>query len=40
MVTAMRAPVGDFQDWDAVRTWGEGLAGQVLARIAAPAGPY
>jgi menaquinone-dependent protoporphyrinogen oxidase len=40
MVTAMRAPVGDFRDWDAVRTWGEDLAGQVLAPVAAPAVPH
>ena len=29
MATAMRAPVGDFRDWDAVRAWGEELAGQI-----------
>ena len=26
MVTAMRAPVGDFRDWDAVAAWGEAVA--------------
>ncbi len=26
MVTAMRAPVGDFRDWDAVAAWGEEIA--------------
>jgi menaquinone-dependent protoporphyrinogen oxidase len=26
MVTAMRAPVGDFRDWEAVRTWAEEIA--------------
>jgi menaquinone-dependent protoporphyrinogen oxidase len=26
MVTAMRAPVGDFRDWDAVRAWSEEIA--------------
>jgi menaquinone-dependent protoporphyrinogen oxidase len=26
MVTAMRAPVGDFRDWAAVRAWGADLA--------------
>jgi menaquinone-dependent protoporphyrinogen oxidase len=31
MVTAMRAPLGDFRDWDAVRAWGEHIAGEVLA---------
>ena len=30
MVTAMRAPVGDFRDWDAVRAWAAEIAG-VLA---------
>jgi menaquinone-dependent protoporphyrinogen oxidase len=29
MVTAMRAPVGDFRDWDAVAAWGAELAQQV-----------
>lgn len=29
MVTAMRAPVGDFRDWDAVRTW----AGEIAAAL-------
>ena len=29
MATALRAPVGDFRDWDAVRSWGEELAGQI-----------
>jgi menaquinone-dependent protoporphyrinogen oxidase len=31
MVTAMRAPLGDFRDWDAVRDWGRQIAGAVLA---------
>jgi len=31
MVTAMRAPLGDFRDWDAVRTWAQQIAGEVLA---------
>ena len=26
MVTAMRAPVGDFRDWAAVRAWAEEIA--------------
>jgi menaquinone-dependent protoporphyrinogen oxidase len=30
MVVAMRAPVGDFRDWDAVRRWGAEIAGQVV----------
>jgi menaquinone-dependent protoporphyrinogen oxidase len=33
MVTAMRAPVGDFRDWAAVRAWGEEIA-QHLATLA------
>ena len=40
MVTAMRAPVGDFRDWDALRAWAEeiaaDLAGLAAARPAAP----
>jgi menaquinone-dependent protoporphyrinogen oxidase len=40
MVTAMRAPVGDFRDWDTVRGWGEEIAGQVAGVGAhATAGP-
>jgi menaquinone-dependent protoporphyrinogen IX oxidase len=29
MVTAMRAPLGDFRDWDAVRIWSEEIAAAV-----------
>jgi menaquinone-dependent protoporphyrinogen IX oxidase len=29
MVTAMRAPVGDFRDWNAVRAWSEEIAAAV-----------
>jgi menaquinone-dependent protoporphyrinogen oxidase len=29
MATAMRAPVGDFRDWNAVRRWGEEIAGRL-----------
>jgi menaquinone-dependent protoporphyrinogen oxidase len=40
MVTAMRAPVGDFRDWDGLRAWAEeiaaGLAGLLAARPSAP----
>ena len=38
MVTAMRAPVGDFRDWDAVRAWAEEIAEDlaVLPRKAPP----
>jgi menaquinone-dependent protoporphyrinogen oxidase len=34
MVTAMRAPLGDFRNWDAVHTWAGAVAGQVVAAIA------
>jgi menaquinone-dependent protoporphyrinogen oxidase len=29
MVTAMRAPLGDFRDWDDIRAWTEDVAGQL-----------
>jgi menaquinone-dependent protoporphyrinogen oxidase len=38
MVTAMRAPVGDFRDWDAVRAWGEEIAAELIGLSTAPAG--
>ncbi|WP_217897210.1 flavodoxin domain-containing protein [Geodermatophilus saharensis] len=31
MVTAMRAPVGDFRDWEAVRAWAREIAGVLAA---------
>lgn len=34
MVTAMRAPVGDFRDWDAVRAWTEQIAAELVHRDA------
>jgi menaquinone-dependent protoporphyrinogen oxidase len=37
MVTAMRAPVGDFRDWAALRAWAEEIAGE-LAAAAQPVG--
>ncbi|MCU1613631.1 MAG: hemG [Frankiales bacterium] len=37
MVTAMRAPVGDFRDWEAVRAWGNEIAAEVLRLNPAPA---
>ena len=37
VVTAMRAPVGDFRDWDLVRTWATEIAGGLAAD--APAHP-
>jgi menaquinone-dependent protoporphyrinogen oxidase len=36
MVTAMRAPIGDFRDWDAVRAWGEEIAAEVVRLATAP----
>lgn len=38
VVTAMRAPVGDFRDWAAVRSWGEEIARVISA--AAPSVPH
>ena len=29
MVTAMRAPVGDFRDWTAIREWADAIAAQL-----------
>ena len=38
VVTAMRAPVGDFRDWPAVEAWAAGIAGAVSgADVAAQA---
>ncbi|GAA4735410.1 flavodoxin domain-containing protein [Modestobacter marinus] len=43
MVTAMRAPVGDFRDWAAVQAWAgeiaEELAGLLADRATAPSAP-
>jgi menaquinone-dependent protoporphyrinogen oxidase len=39
MVTAMRAPLGDFRDWDAVRAWAAEIAGHLTLRHQAPAVP-
>ncbi|MBJ7450990.1 MAG: flavodoxin [Blastococcus sp.] len=36
MVTAMRAPLGDFRDWDAVRAWGEEIAQELALAGFAP----
>jgi hypothetical protein len=36
LVTAMRAPVGDFRDWDAVWSWGDEIAGDVIRLMTAP----
>jgi menaquinone-dependent protoporphyrinogen oxidase len=37
LVTAMRAPVGDFRDWEATRAWADTIAGQ-LAEVWATVG--
>jgi menaquinone-dependent protoporphyrinogen oxidase len=29
MVRALRAPEGDFRDWDAIRAWAQGVAAQL-----------
>jgi menaquinone-dependent protoporphyrinogen oxidase len=40
MVTAMRAPLGDFRSWDAVRSWADAIGGDLAARPALlPGGP-
>lgn len=36
MVTAMRAPLGDFRDWDRIAAWGRDIAAAVTAEV--PAG--
>jgi menaquinone-dependent protoporphyrinogen oxidase len=35
VVTAMRAPTGDFRDWEALRAWAAGIAGEVGTGVAA-----
>jgi menaquinone-dependent protoporphyrinogen oxidase len=30
MVTAMRAPLGDFRDWDAIRSWADDIASDLV----------
>ncbi len=35
MLTAMRAPLGDVRDWDAVREWAGEIAGAVAGETAA-----
>ena len=39
MVTAMRAPLGDFRDWDAVRAWAAEIAESILTSAQAPSVP-
>jgi hypothetical protein len=36
MVTAMRAPIGDFRDWDALRAWGDEIAAEVVRLVSTP----
>jgi menaquinone-dependent protoporphyrinogen oxidase len=36
MVTAMRAPLGDFRDWEAVRSWATEIAGLLVTPAGAP----
>jgi menaquinone-dependent protoporphyrinogen oxidase len=36
VVTAMRAPVGDFRDWDAVRSWADEIAAELARLTTAP----
>jgi menaquinone-dependent protoporphyrinogen oxidase len=38
VVSAVRAPDGDFRDWDAVTAWARGIAGQLKGVPAAIAG--
>lgn len=35
MVTAMRAPLGDFRDWDAIQDWADEIATELAATWAA-----
>jgi len=35
LVTALRAPEGDFRDWDEIRAWALGIADQLLADVGA-----
>jgi menaquinone-dependent protoporphyrinogen oxidase len=40
MVTAMRAPLGDFRDWDALRGWAEEIAAELAGvRTGTPTAP-
>ena len=39
MVTAMRAPLGDFRDWAMVHAWAEEIASAVARESGAPAAP-
>ena len=39
VVTAMRAPVGDFRDWPAVTAWADGIAAVLASSAGLPAPP-
>jgi menaquinone-dependent protoporphyrinogen oxidase len=40
MVTAMRAPLGDFRDWAAVRSWADAIGAELAGRsVRASGGP-
>ena len=41
LVSAMRAPVGDFRDWDAIRSWARSIGRELggAAAVLAPARP-
>jgi menaquinone-dependent protoporphyrinogen oxidase len=36
IVIALRAPEGDFRDWDAIDEWGDALATEILAQAVRP----
>jgi menaquinone-dependent protoporphyrinogen oxidase len=36
IVIALRAPEGDFRDWDAIDEWGNALATEILAQAVKP----
>jgi hypothetical protein len=32
IVKAVKAPDGDFRDWDTIRAWADGIAAELRAR--------
>jgi menaquinone-dependent protoporphyrinogen oxidase len=36
IVVALRAPEGDFRDWDAIDEWGDALATEIQAQAVRP----
>ncbi|HUG08539.1 MAG TPA: hypothetical protein VMP13_06560 [Acidimicrobiia bacterium] len=36
IVIALRAPEGDFRDWDSIDRWGEALAGEIQDQAVRP----